>query len=158
MFILSNKRIDSAIGQLRRDPNFFMILIGALIWLAGLYDILLLAPLLLPIGLGLVCTAAAITSLQRPTENAVFGLLLGGLLQVVGYLLARIFLITLIAPLFIVSGAVLIIFFAIPLAIQSGKVPFIEEMQKTIKAQRDKREKTAKADADENKDEDEAAE
>lgn len=135
-----------------------MILIGALIWLAGLYDILLLAPLLLPIGLGLVCTAAAITSLQRPTENAVFGLLLGGLLQVVGYLLARIFLITLIAPLFIVSGAVLIIFFAIPLAIQSGKVPFIEEMQRTIKTQREKREKTAKTDADKKKDEDNAAE
>ncbi len=135
-----------------------MILIGALIWLAGSYNILFLAPLLLPIGLGLVCTAAAITSLQRPTENAVFGLLLGGLLQVVGYILGGILLVSLIAPFFIVSGAVLIIFFAIPLAIQSGKVPFVEEMQKTIKAQRDKREKTAKADADEKKDEDEAAE
>ncbi len=158
MFGLSNKRIDSTIGQLQRDPNFFMILVGALIWLAGSYNLLLLAPLLLPIGLGLVCTAAAITSLQRPTENAVFGLLLGGLLQVVGYILRGIFLVSLIAPLFTVSGAVLIIFFAIPLAIQSGRVPFVEEMQKSIKAQRHKREKPAKTDADEKKDEDDVSE
>lgn len=76
----------------------------------------------------------------------------------IGYLLAGVFLIHVIAPLFIVSGAVLIIFFAIPLAIQSGRVPFVEEMQKSIKAQRHKREKSAKSDADEAKDEDEAAE
>ncbi len=115
-----------------------MILIGALLWLAGLYPIPLVAPFLLTIGFGVVCTSAAITSLQRPTENAAFGLLLGGIIQVIGYYLLYIPLIGwLIAPFPIVLGSVLIIYFAIPLAIKTGKVPFVEEIQKKIRKDKD---------------------
>ncbi|MFW9931633.1 MAG: hypothetical protein ACFFDR_03170 [Candidatus Thorarchaeota archaeon] len=145
--------MDTTIGEMQKDPNFGLILLGALLWIAGSY-IPFIGPFFLTIGFGIVCTAAAITSLTRSSENAVFGLLLGGIIQVIGYYLAGVLLIGLIAPIPIVLGGVLIIYFAIPLAIQTGRVPFIEEFQKKIDAQRHKDEKVVDADVVESDDED----
>ncbi len=139
--------MDATIGQLQRDPNFGLILLGALLWIVGFYNIPILSPFLLTIGFGLVCTAAAITSLQRSTENAIPGLLIGGIIQVIGYFVTGVPLIGfLISPPIIVMGGVIIIFFAIPLAIQTGKVPFIEEIQRKFEEQRHRDEKVVDAD------------
>lgn len=137
--------MDTTIGELQKDPNFGLILLGALIWIGGFY-LPFIGPFFLAIGFGLVCTAAAITSLKRSSENALFGLLIGGAIQLVGYYLSGILLIGLIAPIPIVFGGVMIVYFAIPLAIQTGKVPFMEEIQKKIEEQRHKDEKVVDAD------------
>lgn len=115
-----------------------MITIGAIIWLIGLYPILLIGPLFAVVGFAMTASAVAISSLQRPTNNAIAGLLLGGIIQLIGYYLTIIPIINfIIAFPMIVIGGVMILYFAIPLAIQTGKVPFIEEIQAQMKKEKD---------------------
>ncbi|MHA1862778.1 MAG: hypothetical protein ACTSWA_03335, partial [Candidatus Thorarchaeota archaeon] len=77
----------NAFNEIASDPNFLMILAGAFIWFLGFY-IPFISPLFLSTGFVLVCFSAAITSLKRPVALAWPGLLIGGLLQIVGYYLA----------------------------------------------------------------------
>ncbi len=125
---------ETPVSQITSDPNFMLILVGAIIWMLGEYNIFLIGPLCVVIGFAMTASAIAISSLQRQTDKAVFGLLVGGVIQLAGYYIAWIPLVGwLIAPPLIVLGGVMIMFFAIPLAIQTGKVPFIEEIRAQIK-------------------------
>ncbi len=127
----------SPITQIKQDPNIFLITIGAIIWLLGSY-IPIVWPFFTVVGFGMTASAVAVSSLQRPTSNAIGGLLLGGIIQLVGYYLSLIPLINLIIAFpMIVLGGVMILYFAIPLAIQTGKVPFIEEIQSQIKREKE---------------------
>jgi hypothetical protein len=130
----------SAFQEIASDPNFMMILAGAIIWFVGFYAGLL-GPLFLSTGFVLVSFSAAITSLKRPVALAWPGLLLGGLLQIVGYYMPYVPIVgALISPLFIVPGSVLIIYFAIPLALQRGELPVITQLQKLIESKTKKEE------------------
>ncbi|MHA1576158.1 MAG: hypothetical protein ACTSU3_02240 [Candidatus Thorarchaeota archaeon] len=127
----------SPITQIKQDPNIFLITIGAIIWLLGSY-IPFVGPFFTVVGFGMTASAVAVSSLKRPTSNAIGGLLLGGIVQLVGYYLSIIPLINLIIAFpMIVLGGVMILYFAIPLAIQTGKVPFIEEIQAQIKREKE---------------------
>jgi hypothetical protein len=126
----------NAYEAITSDPNFLMILAGAIIWLIGYYAGLL-NPLFLSTGFVLVCFYAALTALKRPVALAWPGLLLGGLFQILGYYLTFIPLIGFfLSPLFIVSGGVMIVFFAIPLALQRGELPVITRLQKLIESKK----------------------
>ncbi len=126
----------NALNEIASDPNFLMILAGAIIWYVGYY-VLFFGGILLTIGFVLVCFSAALTSLSRPVALAWPGLLLGGLLQIVGYF---IFFIPFISPALIVIGGVAIVYFAIPLALQRGELPVITHLQKLIESKMKKEE------------------
>ena len=118
--------------QIRNDPNFLMILAGAIIWYVGYYAGFL-SGLLLSVGFVLVSFAAALNSVRRAIDIAWPGLLLGGLIQVIGYYLGWI---AFLGNLLIVIGGVAILYFAIPLAIQKGELPILTQIQKVIEDQK----------------------
>jgi len=126
----------NAFKEITSDANFLMILAGAIIWLIGYYAGLF-NPLFRSTGFVLVCFYAALTALKRPVALAWPGLLLGGLLQILGYYLAFFPIIgPLLSPLLVVPGGVLIVFFAIPLALQRGELPVITRLQKLIESKK----------------------
>ncbi|MHA1927611.1 MAG: hypothetical protein ACTSV2_03415 [Candidatus Thorarchaeota archaeon] len=125
---------ETPVTQVTNDPNFMLILIGAIIWMLGMYNLLFIGPFLSVIGFAMTASAIAISSLKRPTDKAVVGLLIGGVIQLVGYYIIWVpFIGWFIYPPLVVLGGVMILFFAIPLALQTGKVPFIEELQAQLK-------------------------
>ncbi|MCK5265797.1 MAG: hypothetical protein KAR03_09340 [Candidatus Thorarchaeota archaeon] len=126
----------NALNEIASDPNFLMILAGAIIWYVGYY-VLFFGGLLLTTGFVLVCFSAALTSLSRPVALAWPGLLLGALLQIVGYF---IFFIPFLSPALIVIGGVSIVYFAIPLALQRGVLPVITHLQKLVESKMNKEE------------------
>ncbi|MHA1862617.1 MAG: hypothetical protein ACTSWA_02525, partial [Candidatus Thorarchaeota archaeon] len=95
--------------------------------------------------------SAAITSLKRPVALAWPGLLIGGLLQIVGYYLAWI---PVLGTALIVTGGVIIVYFAIPLALQRGELPVITRLQDLIESKK-KDEKIVDIEAEEPVKEDE---
>jgi hypothetical protein len=120
------------LDEISSDPNFLMILAGAVIWFIGAY-MGLLSPLFLSTGFVLVCFSAALTSLKRPVTNAWPGLLLGGLFQIVGYYLGWI---PFLGNGLVIIGAVVIVYFAIPLALQRGELPVLTKLQKLIESKK----------------------
>ncbi|MFX0045299.1 MAG: hypothetical protein ACFE8Z_05585 [Candidatus Hermodarchaeota archaeon] len=120
---------EGAIGDFASDPNFILIVVGALCWLLGFYTGPI-GPLFVTGGFVLTCLATAATALKRPMANAWPGLILGAALYLVGNSIWWIPLVGLLFPFFIVSGGVLILFFAVPLAIQQGGVSLLQSFQK----------------------------
>ncbi len=126
----------NALNEIASDPNFLMILAGAIIWYLGYY-VLFFGGLFLTTGFVLVCFSAALTSLSRPVALAWPGLLFGALLQIIGY---SILFIPFLAPALIVIGGVTIVYFAIPLALQRGELPVITHLQKLVESKMKKEE------------------
>lgn len=124
---------EGAIGDLTGDPNFILILVGGLCWLLGFYTGPI-APLFNTGGFVLTCLATAATALKRPIANAWPGLLLGAVLYLIGNSIWWIPLVGVLSPFFIVFGGVLILFFAVPLAIQQGGVSLLQSFQKLWEA------------------------
>jgi uncharacterized protein YacL len=112
-----NDEVTSEIGfdEVIRDPNFLAILLGAAIWLVGAY-LPLIGPLFVTAGFAVTVFATA-------------GLLIGGLIYLIGLYLPWVPLVGLLAPLVQVTGAVLILFFAIPIALRYGNAPLMETFQ-----------------------------
>jgi len=132
----------NAFEEIASDPNFLLILVGAVIWFIGYYAGLL-SPLFFSSGFALVCFSAALTSLSRPVATAWPGMLLGGLLQVIGYYLSSIWwlsIVQLIGYALIVVGGVIIVYFAIPLALQRGELPVLTRLQKLLESKKEKEE------------------
>ncbi|MFW9960621.1 MAG: hypothetical protein ACFFDV_06370 [Candidatus Thorarchaeota archaeon] len=126
------------------DMNFLMMMVGALIWLLGYY-LGILNGIFLSTGFVLVCFYAAITSLKRPATLAWPGLLFGGLMQILGYYIIYVPFADVLSPPLIVIGGVIIIYFAIPLALQRGELPVITQLQKLVDSKMHERGKEAKA-------------
>ena len=126
----------NALLEIASDPNFLMILAGGIIWYIGYY-VLFFGGIFLTTGFILVCFSAALTSLSRPVALAWPGLLLGGLLQIIGYFVS---FIPFLGTALIVIGGVAIVYFAIPLAIQRGELPAIAHLQKLIESKMKKEE------------------
>ena len=114
--------------DMKDDPNFLLILVGAFIWWLG-YLIPLIGFIIITGGFALTCYATAVYAFKRPTTNAWPGMAFGCLLHIIGsYLLAFFGLIpflNIIPSILIVSGGVMIIFFAVPLALQHGNEPLL---------------------------------
>ena len=115
---------ETPVTQLTKDPNFGLIVVGAIIWMLGMY-IPFIGPFLLVAGFAMAASAIAISSLKRPTDKAIFGLLIGGIIQLIGYYIVLVpFIGWFLSPPLVVLGGVMILFFAIP---------FIEEIQAQLK-------------------------
>lgn len=130
----------NVLEQIRSDPNFLMIFVGAVIWFIGFY-ISILGGLFLTAGFVLVSFATALNALKRAIEVAWPGLLLGGLMHVIGLYLNQIPWLPLIGNILIVCGSVAILYFAIPLAIQKGELPILTQLQKVLESQKKPRKK-----------------
>ncbi|MFX0056335.1 MAG: hypothetical protein ACFFAX_09310 [Promethearchaeota archaeon] len=125
-----NDEVTSEIGfdDVVRDPNFLAILLGAVLWLVGAY-IPLIGPLFITAGFVITVFATASTAAIRPSKGAWPGLIIGSLIYLVGLYLRWFPLVSLLAPLVEIPGAVLILFFAIPIALQYSNAPLMETFQ-----------------------------
>ncbi|MFX1559886.1 MAG: hypothetical protein ACFFBL_04815 [Promethearchaeota archaeon] len=128
------------IGQVTSSPNFLMIVIGAVIWLLGLYTpvILIIGPLVVVCGFGLTLIATVQAAMTKPVTSAFPGLLLGGLIQVIGYYMSWFLTINLLSPPFIVAGGVLIIFYGSSLALQRAEIPIVKNLEDFIDSRKKK--------------------
>lgn len=135
------------IEQVISSQNFVMIIIGALVWLIGLY-IPIIGPLIVVCGFGLTTIATIQAAMMKPVTSAFPGLLLGGLIQVIGYYLAWVLFLGLLSPLFIVAGGVLILFYGSSLALQRADIPIVKNIEGFIDS-RKKKEAPKKAEEEE---------
>ncbi len=132
---MTEQQDKSPVADIMKDPNIGLIGTGALVWILSFY-VPFIGPLLSTVGFALVCLASAVTALKRPIDKAMLGLIMGAVIQIVGGYLTGVFLIGwILSPILTVVGGVMIIFFAIPLAVQTGKIPFVEEFQEAIQKQ-----------------------
>ncbi|MFW9844262.1 MAG: hypothetical protein ACFFEV_06790 [Candidatus Thorarchaeota archaeon] len=122
----------SALEEIASDPNFLMILAGAVMWFVGYY-IWVIGPFITSTGFVLVCFYTTLTSLKRPVAQAWPGLLFGGLLQIIGYYLS---FIPILGIALVVTGGVMIVYFTIPLALQRGELPVLTRLQKLIESKK----------------------
>ena len=138
---MSDKPIEM-IEQVTTSPNFLMIVIGAVIWILGLYTpvIFLVGPLLVVCGFGLTLIATVQAAMTKPVTSAFPGLLLGGAVQVIGYYIGWIPLVGLISPFLIVPGGVLIIFYGSSLAMQRADIPIVKDIEDFIDKRKKKEE------------------
>jgi hypothetical protein len=134
------------IQQVLTSQNFFMILLGAIIWFVGLITpfFLIIGPLIIVSGFGLTMIATVQAAMTKPVTSALPGLLLGGLIQLIGYYAGWIFFIGwILSPLLIVAGGVLIIFYGSSLALQRADIPIVKDLEDFIES-RKKKDKPAK--------------
>ncbi|NHJ13078.1 MAG: hypothetical protein EAX95_05340 [Candidatus Thorarchaeota archaeon] len=134
---MKTEDIEVPFNELVKDPNFILIIIGAVIWFAAPY-IPFISPFFLTAGFVLTCLATAASALKRPATMAWPGLIIGGLLYLVGLYLASI---PILGNALSVFGAVLILFSAIPLALQHGNAPLMSSLSDVF----DKKDKEKKA-------------
>ena len=123
---------SEVIGQVISSQNFLMIVIGAVIWLAGLYTpfFLLIGPLVVVCGFGLTLIATVQAAMTKPVTSAFPGLLIGGAIQVIGYYIGWIPLFGFfISPPLIVIGGVLILFYGSSLALQRADIPIVKDIE-----------------------------
>jgi hypothetical protein len=128
----------NVLEELSSDQNFLMILAGAILWFLGYY-VGMFSGLFVATGFVLVVFYTANLSLRRPVSQAWPGLLIGGLMQILGYY--SLHLIPILPPALIVAGGVTIVYFAFPLALQRGELPVIARLQKLIESKMQEREK-----------------
>ncbi|MFW9846436.1 MAG: hypothetical protein ACFFD6_06800 [Candidatus Thorarchaeota archaeon] len=134
--------VTSEIGfdDVTRDPNFLAIVLGAAIWLVGPY-IPLIGPFFVTGGFVITVFATASTAAIRPTKGAWQGLIVGALIYLVGVYISGIPIVAVFANFIIVPGAVLILFFAIPIALAYGNAPLMKTVQEEWDARQAKKPK-----------------
>lgn len=136
---MSDKPLEM-IEQVTSTPNFLMIVIGALIWIAGAY-IPFIGFLFTICGFGLTTIATVQAAMTKPVTSAFPGLLLGGVVQVIGYLILFIPLFgILIFPFLNIPGAVLILFYGASLALQRADIPIVKDIEGFIDSRKKKEE------------------
>jgi hypothetical protein len=92
-------------------------------------------------GFGLTTIATVQAAMTRPVTSAFPGLLFGGVVQVIGYLILMIPIAGIfIFPFLNIPGAVLILFYGSSLALQRADIPIVKDIEELI----DSRKKPAK--------------
>ena len=109
--------IRKYLTEIRADPYFFLIFLGSAIWYIGLLIPFLGTPGV-TFGFTLTCFATTAFALKRPTDNAWPGVIIGAVVHFIG--IWTISLIPFVGPAIYVLGHVLILFFAVPLALRRG--------------------------------------
>ena len=126
------------IEQVTSSPNFLMIVIGAVIWLLGFF-IPFIGPLIIVAGFGLTTIATIQAAMVKPVTSAFPGLLLGGLIQLIGYYVGWVILVGFfLSPLLIVTGGVLILFYGSSLALQRADIPIVKNIEGFIDSRKKK--------------------
>jgi hypothetical protein len=128
------------IEQVTSSQNFLMIVIGAVIWILGSF-IPFIGFLFTISGFGLTTIATVQAAMTKPVTSAFPGLLLGGLIQVIGYLVLLIPISGLfIFPFLNIPGAVLILFYGSSLALQRADIPIVKDIERFIDSRKKKEE------------------
>ncbi|MHA2353079.1 MAG: hypothetical protein ACXABX_08165 [Candidatus Thorarchaeota archaeon] len=129
---------SEVIGQVISSQNFVMMVIGAIIWILGSY-IPFIGFLFTIAGFGLTTIVTVQAAMTKPVTSAFPGLLLGGLIQVIGYLILFIPIAgILIFPFLNIPGAVLIIFYGSSLALQRADIPIVKDIEGFIDSRKKK--------------------
>ena len=129
---------SEVIGQVVSSQNFAMMVIGAAVWLLGLY-IPFIGPLVVVCGFGLTVISTVQAAMTKPVTSAFPGLLLGGAIQVIGYYIGWIPLFGFfISPPLIVIGGVLILFYGSSLALQRADIPIVKDIEGFIESRKKK--------------------
>jgi hypothetical protein len=90
-------------------------------------------------GFGLTTIATVQAAMTKPVTSAFPGLLLGGLVQVIGYLVLLIPIAGLfIFPFLNIPGAVLILFYGSSLALQRADIPIVKDIEDFIESRKKK--------------------
>lgn len=132
---------SEVIGQVISSQNFVMMVIGAAVWLLGLYmpTIFLVGPLIRVCGFGLTVIATVQAAMTKPVTSAFPGLLIGGAIQVIGYYIGWIPIAGFfISPPLIVIGGVLILFYGSSLALQRADIPIVKDIEGFIDSRKKK--------------------
>ncbi len=125
--------------QISTSQNFLLILVGAVFWILGYY-VPFIGPFFMVAGFGLTIIATAQAAMSRPVSSVLPGLLIGGLIQLVGYYIllipmAGIF----IGPAIIVFGGVLLLFYAFSVALQRIDIPVVKNLEDFLESQQKKK-------------------
>jgi hypothetical protein len=132
---------SEVIGQVISSQNFVMMVIGAAVWLLGLYTptIFLVGPLIRVCGFGLTVIATVQAAMTKPVTSAFPGLLIGGAIQVIGYYVGWIPLVGFfVGPPLVVIGGVLIVFYGSSLALQRADIPIVKDIEGFIESRKKK--------------------
>jgi len=125
--------------QISTSSNFLLILVGAVVWILGYY-VPFIGPFFMVAGFGLTIIATAQAAMSRPVSSVLPGLLIGGLIQLIGY---YIFLIPVagwfIGPAIIVFGGVLLLFYAFSVALQRIDIPVVKNLEDFLESQQKKK-------------------
>lgn len=125
--------------QISTSSNFLLILVGAVVWILGYY-VPFINPFFMVAGFGLTIIATAQAAMSRPVSSVLPGLLMGGLIQLIGY---YIFLIPVagwfIGPAIIVFGGVLLLFYAFSVALQRIDIPVVKNLEDFLESQQKKK-------------------
>ena len=125
--------------QITTSQNFLLILVGAVFWLLGYY-VWFIGPFFTVAGFALTVIATAQAAMSRPVTSVLPGLLMGGLIQIVGYYILLIPLVGLfIGPVIIVFGGVLLLFYAFSVALQRIDIPVVKNLEDFLESQQKKK-------------------
>ncbi len=128
--------------QIATSSNFLLILVGAAIWFLGYY-IPFIGPFFTVAGFALTIIAAAQAAMSRPISSVLPGLLIGGLIQIVGYYIVLVPVVGwIIGPILIVFGGVLLLFYAFSIALQRIDIPVVKNLEDFLESQQKKKDET----------------
>ncbi len=125
--------------QISTSQNFLLILVGAVFWILG-YIVWFIGPFFMVAGFALTIIATAQAAMSRPVSSVLPGLLIGGLIQIVGYYILLIPVVGLfIGPVIIVFGGVLLLFYAFSVALQRIDIPVVKNLEDFLESQQKKK-------------------
>ncbi len=134
---MSDNRLE-VFEQVISSQNILMIVIGAIIWYLGYY-VPFIGPFFTVSGFGLICILTVQSAMTRPVNVAFPGLLLGGLIQIIGYYMLFIPIVGwVLGPGLIVFGGILIIFYGSSLALQRADIPIVRDLEGFIESKKKK--------------------
>lgn len=147
--------------QLTTSPNIILILVGAIVWYMG-YFVPLIGAFFTVAGFGLTCISTVQAAMTRPVTSAFPGLLLGGLLQILGYyMFLFLFVGVFIGGALVVFGGIMILFYGSSLALQRADIPIVKNLEDFIDSKKKKpapKKKEKVVDVEEEKEEEESSE
>lgn len=131
--------------QIKSSPNFLLILVGAVIWFIGYFTWVFMPIFVVP-GFALTIIATAQAAMSRPISSALPGLLVGGLIQIGGYLVQNVIIIGwVLGPALQVFGGVMLLFYGFSIALQRIDIPIVKNLEDFLEAQQKKDEPKRKS-------------
>jgi uncharacterized protein YacL len=135
---LSDQQLE-VFKQISTSQNFLLILVGAAIWFLGFF-MGIIAPFFTVPGFALTIIATAQAAMSRPVSSVLPGLLIGGLIQIIGYYILLIPVVGwFIGPVIIVFGGVLLLFYAFSVALQRIDIPVVKNLEDFLESQQKKK-------------------
>ena len=125
--------------QITTSQNFLLILVGAVFWILGFF-VPFIGPFFTVPGFALTIIATAQAAMSRPVSSVLPGLLIGGLIQLVGYYILLIPVVGwFVGPVIIVFGGVLLLFYGFSVALQRIDIPVVKNLEDFLESQQKKK-------------------